>query len=142
MKKYIEENFETIKQDFENLKSFIQEMKFDRLGIFEYSREKGTYSYDLPNRVPAKIKHKRKNVLMKIQKDISHQINQNLIHKKIECIVEYVMDDNTVVARTYKDAPEVDCLAYLTTNNDVLPGDIVQARITNIEDYDIYGIVD
>ncbi len=132
-------------EDFEHLRKFIQDTKFDRLGVFEYSREKGTYSYDLPNRVPAKVKHKRKNCLMKLQKNISKQINENLIGKKIECIVEYITDDGIVTARTYKDAPEVDCLIYLTSINhevDIVPGDLVTATVTKADCYDLYGIID
>lgn len=131
-------------EDFEHLRKFIEDTKFDRLGVFEYSREKGTYSYDLPNRVPAKIKHKRKNCLMKLQKGISKQINEKLIGKKIECIVEYITDDGIVTARTYKDAPEVDCLIYLTTINqetDIVPGDIITATVTKADSYDLYGII-
>lgn len=132
-------------EDFEHLKKFIEDIKFDRLGVFEYSREKGTYSYDLPNRVPAKIKHKRKNCLMKLQKSISKQINESLVGKKIECIVEYITDDGVVTARTYKDAPEVDGLIYLTLKNpetDVVPGDIIFAKVTKADAYDLYGVIE
>lgn len=132
-------------EDFEHLKNFIEETKFDRLGVFEYSREKGTYSYDLPNRVPAKIKHKRKNCLMKLQKTISTQINKNLIGKQIECIVEYITDDGLITARTYKDAPEVDGLIYLSLKNpetDIVPGDIIVATVTKADAYDLYGIIE
>lgn len=132
-------------EDFEHLKKFIEDIKFDRLGVFEYSREKGTYSYDLPNRVPAKIKHKRKNCLMKLQKSISKQINESLVGKKIECIVEYITDDGVVTARTYKDAPEVDGLIYLTLKNpetDVVPGDIIFAKVTKADVYDLYGVIE
>ena len=132
-------------EDFEHMKKFIEDIKFDRLGVFEYSREKGTYSYDLPNRVPAKIKHKRKNCLMKLQKSISKQINESLVGKKIECIVEYITDDGVVTARTYKDAPEVDGLIYLTLKNpetDVVPGDIIFAKVTKADAYDLYGVIE
>lgn len=132
-------------EDFEHLKDFIEKTKFDRLGVFEYSREKGTYSYDLPNQVPAKIKHKRRNQLMKIQKAISKKINAELVGKKIECIVEYVTDEGIITARTYKDAPEVDGLIYLKTKNEedtVIPGDIVCAKVTKADDYDLFGIIE
>lgn len=132
-------------EDFEHLKDFIEKTKFDRLGVFEYSREKGTYSYDLPNQVPAKIKHKRRNQLMKIQKAISKKINAELVGKKIECIVEYVTDEGIITARTYKDAPEVDGLIYLKTKNEedtVIPGDIVCAKVTKSDDYDLFGIIE
>ena len=129
-------------EDFEHLKRFIEEIQFDRMGVFEYSLEKGTYSYDLPNRVPAKIKHRRKNQLMKIQQKISKKINEDLIGKRVECIVEYTTDDGVITARTYKDAPEVDGLIYLKSRNEddnVIPGDIVVATVTNADNYDLYG---
>jgi len=129
-------------EDFEHLKKFVEDVKFDRMGVFEYSLEKGTYSYDLPNRVPAKIKHRRKNQLMKIQQKISKKINENLIGKQVECIVEYTTDDGVITARTYKDAPEVDGLIYLKSRNEddtVIPGDIVVATVTNADNYDLYG---
>ena len=132
-------------EDFEHLRNFIEDIKFDRLGVFEYSLEKGTYSYDLPNRVPAKIKHRRKNCLMKLQKSISKKINESLVGKQIECIVEYITDDGVVTARTYKDAPEVDGLIYLTSKNpedDVVPGDIVVATVTKADAYDLYGVIE
>lgn len=132
-------------EDFEHLKKFVEDVKFDRMGVFEYSLEKGTYSYDLPNRVPARIKHRRKNQLMKIQQKISKKINEDLIGKKIECIVEYTTDDGIITARTYKDAPEVDGLIYLKTRNEddtVIPGDIVVATVTNADNYDLCGEIE
>lgn len=132
-------------EDFEHLKKFVKDVKFDRMGVFEYSLEKGTYSYDLPNRVPARIKHRRKNQLMKIQQKISKKINEDLIGKKIECIVEYTTDDGIITARTYKDAPEVDGLIYLKTRNEddtVIPGDIVVATVTNADNYDLCGEIE
>ena len=132
-------------EDFEHLKKFVEDVKFDRMGVFEYSLEKGTYSYDLPNRVPARIKHRRKNQLMKIQQKISKKINEDLIGKKIECIVEYTTDDGIITARTYKAAPEVDGLIYLKTRNEddtVIPGDIVVATVTNADNYDLCGEIE
>lgn len=132
-------------EDFENLKRFVEDMHFDKLGVFEYSLEKGTYSYSLPNRIPAKVKHSRKNQIMKIQQKISKKINEKLVDKKIECIVEYITDDGVIVARTYKDAPEVDGLIYLKTRNndfDIVPGDIVFAIVTDANEYDLFGIID
>ncbi len=132
------------KEDFEHLKKFVEETKFDRLGVFEYSPEKGTYSYTLPNRVPARVKHSRKNQIMKLQQKISKELNEKLIGKKIECIAEYITDDGTITARTYKDAPEIDGVIYLKTRNneDIVPGDIVFATVTGADNYDLYGEID
>lgn len=133
------------KEDFEHLKKFVEETKFDRLGVFEYSLEKGTYSYTLPNRVPARVKHSRKNQIMKMQQKISKELNEKLIGKKTECIIEYIADNGIITARTFKDAPEIDGLIYLKTRNediDVVPGDIVSATVTSADNYDLYGEID
>ena len=79
---------------------------------------------------------------MKIQQKISKKINEDLIGKQIECVVEYTTDYNVITARTYKDAPEVDGLIYLKSRNEdetVIPGDIVIATVTNADNYDLYG---
>ena len=81
---------------------------------------------------------------MKIQKKISKELNKKMIGKNVECVVEYVTDDNIITARTYKDAPEVDGLIYLKTRNEddnVVPGDIVVATVTKADDYDLYGVI-
>ncbi|MCR5261065.1 MAG: 30S ribosomal protein S12 methylthiotransferase RimO [Candidatus Gastranaerophilales bacterium] len=130
------------KEDFEHLKKFVADIKFDRLGVFEYSLEKGTYSYTLPNRVPARVKHSRKNQIMKLQQKISKELNEKLIGKTIECIAEYITDDGLITARTFKDAPEIDGVIYLKTRNDdidVVPGDIVKAIVTGADNYDLFG---
>ena len=77
---------------------------------------------------------------MQLQQEISKDINQKLIGKKIQCIVESVSEkDDIVIARTYKDAPEVDGLIYIKTTTPAIPGDIVTAKITGADEYDLYG---
>jgi len=126
-------------EDFNELKDFVKKIKFDRIGVFEYSPEKGTYSYTLKNRVNARVKQQRRKELMEIQKSISEKINEKLLGKEIECIVEYITDDGAVIGRTYKDAPEVDGLIYLNSKDEVIPGDIVTARVTKADTYDLWG---
>ena len=126
-------------EDFQELKDFVSDVKFDKIGVFEYSPEKDTYSYTLKNRVNAKIKRARKKELMELQKGISEKINEKLIGKEIECIVEYITEKGAVIGRTYKDAPEVDGLIYLNSKDEVLPGDIVTARVTKADTYDLWG---
>ncbi|MCD7879973.1 MAG: 30S ribosomal protein S12 methylthiotransferase RimO [Candidatus Gastranaerophilales bacterium] len=124
-------------EDFEELCNFIKEMKLDRVGVFEFSREKNTKAYSLKPQIPAKIKKQRKNILMKLQKEVSKEINQKLIGKKIECIVESVTDDDIITGRTYKDAPEVDGLIFIKTKTSLIPGDIVKAKVTGCSVYDL-----
>ncbi len=125
--------------DFNQLYNFIQTMKLDKVGIFEYSREKNTLSYNLKPQITAKEKKQRKKVLMELQQKISLSVNKNLIGKKIDCIVETINQDGTVIARSYKDAPEVDGLVYINTSAPVIPGDIITALVTRADAYDLYA---
>ncbi len=125
--------------EFQDLCTFVKKMRFDRLGVFAYSREKNTYSYGLKPQIKAGVKNKRKNTIMKLQKQISFEINSYLIGKKIPCIIEYIEPDNLIVARSYRDAPEIDGLVYIKTDEYVNPGDIVDVTITKVNCYDLWG---
>lgn len=126
-------------EHFEHLKQFIRDMKFDRVGVFEYSREKGTPSYDMKPRVPKKIAHKRFKELMEIQQKISLERNRSFIGKKIPCIIEAFSDNGEVVARTQFDAPEIDGIVSIKTDKPVVPGDIELVKITGATEYDLTG---
>ena len=124
-------------EEFENLYEFVKEMKFERLGVFEYSREKNTYSYALKPQISAKIKRERKNKILKLQKEISKKNNLNFISKKIQCIIEEVHNDGTAIGRSYADAPEVDGLVYVKTNEYLSPAQIVEVTVTGADSYDL-----
>ena len=126
-------------EDFQDLYNFIEEMKIDRLGVFEFSREKNTKSYSLKPQIPAKIKKQRRKELMALQQKISFDLNKKMIGKKVDCIVETVNEDGLVIARTYKDAPEVDCLIYVDTVEPVLPNDVITVEVTAFKEYDLIG---
>lgn len=128
-------------EEYQDLYNFIEEMEFDKVGVFEYSREKNTYAYSLKPQIKANIKKKRKNALMKLQKNISKKINKNWHNKKIQCIIEEIHSDGKIVARSYKDAPEVDGLVYIKSDEYLTPGDIVNVKITKSTHYDMYGTV-
>ena len=122
-------------EDFQELYNFIKEMKIDKLGVFEFSREKNTKAYKLRPQIPAKIKKQRKKQLMELQQKVSKEINNKLIGKKIDCIIEAINSDGLVVGRTYKDAPEVDGLVFIDTKTPVTPGDIITVKITGAVEY-------
>lgn len=126
-------------EEFEHLYNFVKNVKFDRMGAFEYSREKGTYSDGLKPQISAKIKHQRYKKLMELQKEISLKNNQKYIDTTLKCIVEGYSDDGTVILRSEHDAPEVDGLVYAVSERNVVPGDIEEVKITNADDYDLYG---
>ena len=124
---------------FEHLYNFVKEAEFDRLGVFEFSKEKGTYAYNLKPQVPKKIKAKRKDLILKLQKEISNKLNEKMIGKKIPSIIETIQSDGLAIARTYKDAPDVDGLIFINTDKVLIPGDIYDVEITSYSDYDLYG---
>lgn len=126
-------------EDFNDLYEFIKEVRFDKLGVFEFSKERDTYAYKLPNQVLARVKKQRKNKLMKLQQKISKEINQSMVGKNIECIVENIVEDGSIVARTYKDAPEVDGLIYVLSEEMLVPGDVVSVKVTSANEYDLFG---
>ena len=124
---------------FNDLYEFVKDAKFNKMGAFEFSKEKNTYAYDSPNQIPARIKKQRKNKLMKLQQQISLEINQKFIGQTLPCIIEAVSPDGQVIARSYADAPEVDGLVYIETSQNPVPGDIEQVKIVGFDEYDLYG---
>lgn len=126
-------------EHFEHLCDFVRGMKFDRMGVFCYSREKGTPSYSMKPRVPAKIAKARYKKLMEIQQSISAERNKNFIGKTIPCIIECYSDEGEVIARTQYDAPEIDGVVNIKTDKIVVPGDIEQVKITGASEYDLTG---
>lgn len=128
-------------EEFQDLYNFIKDVKFDKVGIFCYSREKNTYAYSLKPQIRADIKKKRRGILMKLQNEISLLVNKDCIGKDIQCIIEEIRSDNTIIARSYKDAPEVDGLVYIKSEEYLSPADIVNVHITDATSYDLYGVV-
>lgn len=124
-------------EDFEELYNFIKEMKIDKLGVFEFSKEKNTKAYKLKPQILAKVKKQRKKQLMELQQTISKEINEKLKGKKIDCIIEAINQDGDVIGRTYKDAPEVDGLVFIKTEQPVNPGDIIKVKIKGAVEYDL-----
>lgn len=126
-------------EQFEHLYNFVKKMRFDKMGVFEYSREKNTASYSMSDQVPAKIKHERYKKLMALQQGISYEINQSYIGKTIPCIVESFTDDGVVIMRSEHDAPEIDGLVYVKSDKPVVPGDIETVEIEKADEYDLFG---
>lgn len=126
-------------EHFEHLCNFVRDMKFDRMGVFTYSREKGTPSYKMQNRVPAKIAKQRYKKLMEIQQEISIERNKKFVGKTIPCIIECSSDEGEVIARTQYDAPEIDGVVNIRTDKMLIPGDIEMVKITGSTEYDLIG---
>ena len=126
-------------EEFEHLYNFVKEVKFDRMGAFEYSREKGTYSDTLKEQIPAKVKKERRKKLMEIQQKISFENNQKYINTTLKCIVEGYTEEGVVILRSEHDAQEIDGVVYASTMNEVIPGDIETVKITSADEYDLFG---
>lgn len=128
-------------ESFQKLYDFVKRARFDRMGVFEYSREKNTTSYSMEHQVPKKLKHKRYKELMALQQQISYEINQTYIGKILPCIVEGFTDGGVVIMRSQHDAPEIDGLVYGKTDRPVVPGDIENVLIDNADEYDLFGVI-
>ncbi|MCD8024007.1 MAG: 30S ribosomal protein S12 methylthiotransferase RimO [Candidatus Gastranaerophilales bacterium] len=124
---------------FLDMLNFVEKARFDRLGVFEFSNEKGTYASTLKPKVQKRVKAKRKDEILKLQRKISNEINSLLVGKKIPSIIETIQSDGLAIARTYKDAPDVDGLIYIETKKLLTPGDIWNVKVTSYSDYDLYG---
>lgn len=126
-------------EQFEALYDFVKRMRFDKMGVFEYSREKNTSSYSMKPQIPAKVKKQRRKRLMELQQKISAEINGSYIGKTLPCIVEGFTDEGMVILRSEHDAPEIDGLVYAASKTPVVPGDIEHVLIENADEYDLYG---
>lgn len=125
-------------RDFNELLSFVNDVKFDRLGVFRYSREEGTPAYDLKKQVSEKLKTERMNVLMEAQREISLRKNELLIGKRLKVLVEgpAIEEGYPLKGRASSQAPDVDGNVYLTKGSSK-PGDMIEVKVTGAEDYDI-----
>ena len=125
--------------DFEALKSFVQEMRFDRLGCFTYSHEENTTAYELEDDVPEEVKLARANEIMEIQSQISWELNQEKIGKTFRCLIDR-KEGNYFVGRTEYDSPDVDNEVLIDAKKHYVKiGDFVEVKIIDATDYDLYG---
>ena len=125
--------------DFEALKSFVQEMRFDRLGCFTYSHEENTTAYDLEDDVPEEVKLARANEIMEIQSQISWELNQEKVGKTFRCLIDR-KEGNYFVGRTEYDSPDVDNEVLIDAKKHYVKiGDFTDVKIINATDYDLYG---
>ncbi|WKV09075.1 30S ribosomal protein S12 methylthiotransferase RimO [Thermoanaerobacterium sp. CMT5567-10] len=124
--------------EFDDLKDFIKEKKFNKLGVFTYSREEDTEAYDMPDQVPEKIKQKRYNEIMLLQRNISLNNNKSLIGTELEIVVEGYKD-GLYYGRSYIDAPDIDGVTFVKADRKLNIGDFVKVRISKAFDYDLMG---
>jgi ribosomal protein S12 methylthiotransferase len=127
--------------DFEEMKEWVSEMRFDRLGVFTYSHEENTHAYNFKDDVPAKVKRDRSNAIMEIQSEISLELNEDKVGKTFKVLVDRKEND-VYIGRTEFDSPEVDNEVVITAPENYLRiGDFVNVEIESAEHYDLFGSI-
>lgn len=127
-------------EQHEELMNFIDEMEFERLGVFTYSPEEDTPAAVMPDQIDEEVKLDRQAELMELQQEIAFDNAQEMIGREVLVMVEgKVADENAYVGRTYRDAPNVDGLIFINTDEELLSGDFAQVKVTGAVDYDLIG---
>ncbi|MBD5551696.1 MAG: 30S ribosomal protein S12 methylthiotransferase RimO [Lachnospiraceae bacterium] len=128
-------------EDFEELYRFVNEMEFDRLGVFAYSSEEDTPAALLPDQIPEEIKENRRDELMELQQEIAFEKAAEKEGTVLEAVIEgYLPGDGVYVARTYMDAPGVDGYLFLTSERELDSGKFVTVKVTGSSEYDLLGV--
>jgi ribosomal protein S12 methylthiotransferase len=129
-------------EDHKAMLAFVDEMEFDRLGVFPYSPEEGTRAAEMENQVPEEVKERRRDEIMELQQEISYEKNQELVGQVIPVLVEgYLFEDDIYVGRSKKDAPKVDGCVFVRSPEEIVSGTFVEVRITEANEYDVIGDV-
>ncbi len=127
-------------EDFEELYRFVNEMEFDRLGVFPYSQEEDTKAAEMPDQVSGEVKCFRRDELMELQQAIAFEKAEQMIGRVLDVMVEgKVADEDVYVTRTYRDAPNVDGYLFLNTSTTLMTGDFVKVLVTDSNEYDLIG---
>ena len=126
-------------EDVEELIEFIKEVKFDKLGVFAYSREEGTAADKLPNHLEQEVKEQRRDRVMMVQQGISQEVNQKRVGKVYEVLIEEQIENNVYVGRTQGDAEEIDSIVYVKSHTQLHVGDFVNVKINTALEYDLMG---
>lgn len=130
------------REDHEALLDFVDNMEFDRLGVFTYSPEEDTPAAAYAEQVEEEVKIERRNEIMELQQAISYEQGQKMVGQTISVLVEgYLFEDDIYVGRSYKDAPKVDGCVFVTAKEEIISGEFVQVKITEAKEYDLVGEV-
>lgn len=128
------------REQFEDMKEFVQDVRFDRLGVFSYSPEEGTPAALFEDQIDHDIKEARKDEIMALQQGISKSINEELVGKTYSVIIEgYISEDRVYCGRTYRDAPDVDGMIFVSCPYELMSGDIINVRVSSSNEYDLIG---
>lgn len=120
------------------LMEFVDEIEFGRLGVFTYSAEEGTPAAEMENQIPEEIKEKYRDEIMELQQEISYDVNRRQIGRILEVVVDgYLYDDEMYACRSYMDAPDIDGMIFVKSEEELLSGDYISVKITDCNEYDL-----
>lgn len=129
-------------EDHEELMEFVDEMEFDRLGVFTYSPEEDTPAAGMPDQIPEEIKEERRDEIMELQQEISYDKGTDRIGQELLVMIEgKVADESAYIGRTYGDAPKVDGYIFVQTGELLMTGDFAKVRVTGALEYDLIGVL-
>lgn len=127
-------------EEFQEMAEFVDEMEFDRLGVFVYSPEEGTAAANFEEQIESEVKEDRQCELMELQQEIAFEKSEKKVGKEMLAVVEgMVADENAYIGRTYMDSPGIDGYVFIQTGETLMTGDFVRVRITGASDYDLIG---
>lgn len=127
-------------EQHEELMDFVDEMEFDRLGVFAYSPEENTPAASMPDQISEEVKEARRDEILELQQEIAFEKAANMVGREFYVMVEgKVADEPAYVARTYGDAPDIDGYLFINTGEVLLSGDFVKVRVTGSAEYDLIG---
>ena len=127
-------------EDHETLLEFVNEMEFDRLGVFTYSPEEDTPAALMEDQIEESVKQKRQAEIMELQQEIAFEMAQKMIGRELTCMVEgKISEEDVYLARTYRDAPNVDGYLFFDCTKEILSGDFYKVRVTGTNEYDLLG---
>ncbi len=128
--------------DFQELLDFVDEMEFERLGVFAYSQEEDTPAASMEDQVPEEIKQRRRDQVMELQQEIAFEKSESMVGRTLDVMIEgKITDENAYVGRTYMDAPGVDGYIFVQSSEEFLSGDFVRVKVTGAVEYDLIGEV-
>ena len=129
-------------EDHEELMAFVDEMEFERLGVFAYSLEEDTPAAQMPDQVPQVLKEERRDEIMELQQEIAFEKAESLVGRVLDVMIEgKVADEPAYVGRTYMDSPNVDGLIFVNADLQLMSGDFVRVKVTGAAEYDLIGEV-
>lgn len=127
-------------EDFEETYRFVNDIEFDRLGVFTYSQEENTAAADFDNQIPEDIKEFRKNEIYELQQEIVFENAEKMVGASIDVLIDgYLADEDVYVGRSYKDAPDVDGMVFVYADRELVTGDMVNITVTDAREYDLEG---